>query len=228
MRRAEAVEHPFSIVGMCIALGLVHLRRGTANEAITFLERGINLCQTYGLDTWVPLNASSLGLAYAFTGRHSEAVEIVEDAIRRGKEARLTHYEPVRMNFLSQVYSLSGRYQDALAIAQDTLKLARRYGERGAEAWASYLIGASMAELHPNQRKDVRESYIAAQNLAEELSMRPLIAHCALGLAKLDAASGDRATARSELQSALSMYRDMDMQFYLQLAENEQGIRGLD
>ena len=167
------------------------------------------------------MNASSLGLAYAFTGRHSEAVETVEDAIRRGKEARLTHYEPVRMNFLSQVYSLSGRYQDALAIAQDTLKLARRYGERGAEAWASYLIGASMAELHPNQRKDVRESYIAAQNLAEELSMRPLIAHCALGLAKLDAASGDSATARSELQSALSMYRDMDMPFWLEQAETE-------
>ena len=51
MRRAEAVEHPFSIVGLCIALGLVHLRRGTANEAITFLERGINLCRTCGLDT---------------------------------------------------------------------------------------------------------------------------------------------------------------------------------
>jgi tetratricopeptide (TPR) repeat protein len=179
------------------------------------------LCRTYGLDTWVPLTASSLGLAYAFTGRHNEGVELVQDAIRRGKEARLTHYEPVRMNFLANTYLLAGRHDDALATAQDTLKLARRYRERGPEAWALYLIAVSMAQAQPGERSEIRDNYLAAQDLAEELGMRPLVAHCHIGLGKLDTVFGDKETARNELQSALSMYRDMDMQFYLKQAETE-------
>jgi hypothetical protein len=50
--------------------------------------------------------------------------------------------------------------------------------------------------------------------------MRPLVAHCAVGLANLEAAFGDKAKACAELQRAIAMYRDMDMQSYLALAND--------
>jgi hypothetical protein len=55
--------------------------------------------------------------------------------------------------------------------------------------------------------------------LADELSMRPLVAHCHLGLGKLHHRMGDRAKAEEHLATALTMYREMDMGFYVAQAE---------
>jgi len=56
--------------------------------------------------------------------------------------------------------------------------------------------------------------------------MRPLIAHCLLGLGKLYGRTGERDQAREHLAAATTMYREMDMRFWLEKAEadlNEPG-----
>jgi hypothetical protein len=50
--------------------------------------------------------------------------------------------------------------------------------------------------------------------------MRPLVAHCHLGLGKLLARTGKREQAREYLTTATTMYREMDMQFWLREAES--------
>jgi hypothetical protein len=52
--------------------------------------------------------------------------------------------------------------------------------------------------------------------------MRPLVAHCYLGLGKLYRRTGDDAMAR-ELTTATTMYREMGMGFWLAQAEAETG-----
>jgi hypothetical protein len=61
--------------------------------------------------------------------------------------------------------------------------------------------------------------YRQALALAEELGMRPLVAHCHLGLGKLYVTIGRRAKARAELSAAVALYRTMDMTFWLPEAE---------
>ena len=51
--------------------------------------------------------------------------------------------------------------------------------------------------------------------------MRPLGAHCHLGLAKLYRCTGKREQARDHLTTATTMYREMDMRFWLEKAEME-------
>ncbi len=46
--------------------------------------------------------------------------------------------------------------------------------------------------------------------------MRPLVAHCHLGLGKLSGRTGKRNEAREHLTTAMTMYRDMDMRFWLE------------
>ncbi len=57
--------------------------------------------------------------------------------------------------------------------------------------------------------------YREALALAESRGMRPLIAHCHLGLGKLYARLGKREQATEALAEAAAMYRDMDMPFWL-------------
>ena len=58
-------------------------------------------------------------------------------------------------------------------------------------------------------------------SLAEELGMRPLVARCHLGLAKLSRLTGNRHLAEEHLATATTMFREMDMRFWLE-AEAEQ------
>jgi Flp pilus assembly protein TadD len=61
--------------------------------------------------------------------------------------------------------------------------------------------------------------YRQALALAEELAMRPLQAHCHLGLGTLYAKTGEREQARAALSAAIDLYRAMDMTFWLPQAE---------
>ncbi len=51
--------------------------------------------------------------------------------------------------------------------------------------------------------------------------MRPLFAHCHLGLGKLHDRIGDREKGAKHLTTAATMYHEMDMGFWLQKAEAE-------
>jgi Flp pilus assembly protein TadD len=49
--------------------------------------------------------------------------------------------------------------------------------------------------------------------------MRPLVAHCHLGLGTLYAKIGRRAEARAALSTTIELYRAMEMTFWLPQAE---------
>ena len=49
--------------------------------------------------------------------------------------------------------------------------------------------------------------------------MRPLQAHCHHGLGRLYGQTGRGAQARAELSTAMEMYRDMEMTFWLPQVE---------
>jgi Flp pilus assembly protein TadD len=78
---------------------------------------------------------------------------------------------------------------------------------------SSPAVDADLAEGH----------YREALALARALEMRPLVAHCHLGLGKLYRRTGDRARAEEHISTAATMYREMDMRFWLEKAEAELG-----
>ena len=84
-------------------------------------------------------------------------------------------------------YLAAGRLDEAASQAQDALALTRRLGARGSEAEALGLAGDVASA---DGAEDPEGSYRAALALADELGMRPLAAHCHLGLGKLYARSG--------------------------------------
>jgi hypothetical protein len=79
------------------------------------------------------------------------------------------------------------------------------------------------ARRDPPEVAGAAEHYGHALALADELGMRPLVAHCHLGLGKLYRRTGDRAKAEEHLSTTRSMYREMDMGFWLEKADAELG-----
>ena len=81
------------------------------------------------------------------------------------------------------------------------------------------LLGVVYAHADPADATQAEAHYQQALALAEELGMRPFLAHCNRGLGTLYAATGQREQARTELATAIELYRAMDMTFWLPQAE---------
>src|SRR5262245_59895668 len=64
--------------------------------------------------------------------------------------------------------------------------------------------------------------YRRALALAEPRGMRPLVAHCHLGLGKLYRRTGKGEQAQEHLTTAATMYREMGMTYWLERAEPKQ------
>ena len=73
--------------------------------------------------------------------------------------------------------------------------------------------------MNPRESESAETHYRQALALAEELGMRPLQAHCHLGLGTLYVQTGRPEPARAALTAAIALYRDMDMTFWLPQAE---------
>ena len=211
---AEAVDHPFTLATACAGLGAVHLRRGDLEAAIPVLERGLELCRTFGLSLWLPPFASRLGLGLALAGRAPEAVPLIERAVAQSDAMRLVAGHSLVLCCLGEAYLRAGRAGDARDVARRALTLARSQGERGHEAWVLRLLG-EIALATDSGADGAREPLAEALALAVELGMRPLAALCRLGLGTQAQRAGDRVAARAALQAAAAELSELGMPRWL-------------
>ena len=91
--------------------------------------------------------------------------------------------------------------------------------QRGHQAYTLRLLGDIAARREPPEVSEAEAYYRQALTLADELGMRPLVAHCHHGLGTLYATVGQRAQAHAALTTAIEMYLAMDMTFWLPQAE---------
>ena len=77
------------------------------------------------------------------------------------------------------------------------------------------LLGEIVAQRESPASDQAGDFYRQALTLAEELGMRPLLAHCHRGLGTLHLKIGRQEQARAALSAAIDLYRAMDMTFWL-------------
>jgi tetratricopeptide (TPR) repeat protein len=219
VRIAEAVDHPNSLIIAYLSVGFLALRQRDLAKAISVLERGLDLCRVWNILNWFPDTASALGCAYAFAGRVAEALPLLEQAEQMIAPMAAMGGQSLRVGYVSEAYLLAGRMEEAVQLAGRALALARGHKERGHEAWDLRLIGEIAVQRDPPEVEQAEDHYRQALALAEELGMRPLMAHCHLGLGTLYLKKGRREQAHAELATAIELYRAMDMTFWLPQAE---------
>jgi tetratricopeptide (TPR) repeat protein len=219
VRIAEAVNHPHSLIHAYLGVGFLSLRQRDLSRAIRVLEHGLDLCRVWHIVVSLPTIAAALGCAYAMAGRVVEALPLLEQTEEQDTAMGITGGQALRVGYVGEAYLLAGRMQEAVCCAGRALTLARAHKERGHEAWALRLLGEiATHQAHP-ESAPAAQHYRQALALAQELGMRPLVAHCHLGLGTLYARTGQRLQARAELFTAIEMYRAMEMMFWLPQAE---------
>jgi class 3 adenylate cyclase/tetratricopeptide (TPR) repeat protein len=215
---AEAVDHPFSLISAYQHLGDLYLYKGDIEKAIQVLQRSLALCQAAEIRLLLGFSASELGYAYALAGRVGEALPLLEQGVEAAASSlSLIHAFAVTQS--GEAYLLASRVQDARALAARALTLARERKQRGVEAWALRLLGEITTRAGPPEVEQAEAYYRQALALANELGMRPLVAHCHLGLGTLYHKLGRDQQAQAEMTTAAEMYRTMEMTYWLEKAD---------
>ena len=200
-------------------LGHVYLAQGDLEQAIGVLDQGLALCRASNHGIWLQRIVAALGYAYALQERLAEGRTLLEEAISVTSRTGGLHDHAARVAWFSEVCRLAGRGEEAWQHARQALGLARQQKARGNEALALYQLGVVHAHADPPDIVQAEAYYQQSLALAEELGMRPLQAHCHLGLGTLYAKTGQQEQARAELATAIELYRAMEMQFWLPQAE---------
>ncbi len=220
MQIAERTNHPHTVIESHGALGGVSLERGDLDTAQRVFERGLALRRAGSVGD--PNLLSGLGYAYALSGRHSEGLPLLEEAVR--SEVSISAMGlglAVRMSRLAEAYLRAGRADEALRRARSAVELSKKHQERANEALALRVLAEITALGKAIDATSAGKQYADSLALAEELGMRPLVAHCHLGLGKLSRRIGERQQAEEHLRLALTMYREMDIRFWPEQAEAE-------
>jgi hypothetical protein len=124
---------------------------------------------------------------------------------------------------LAESLAEQGQFHEGPALEREGIRIAEALDHAFSlvlACWGpGYVHMLIASHAHPPDAETAEDRYRQATSLSEELGMRPLVAHCHLGLGKLYRRTGDRAKADEQLQTATTMYREMDMGGWLAQAE---------
>jgi class 3 adenylate cyclase/tetratricopeptide (TPR) repeat protein len=206
---ARSAEHPLSIAVGHYGVGILALFQRDFPRAIKALEASRELCQRWDLRAWFPNVASHLGFAYARSGQIDEGLALLQQAIDKVSNP---HDVAGWYAMLAEAFLLAKRGDEAREHADRALTLARAHQERGNEACALWILGEISVRTGTDAAMGaVVDDYTRAMEIATELGMRPLVAHCHAGLAMLYERAGARPQAREHFTTATTIYREIDM-----------------
>jgi class 3 adenylate cyclase/DNA-binding SARP family transcriptional activator len=222
IRLAEPTQHAFTISMALFSASVLHLAKGDWAEARSRIERWVAVARTGNSFLHLPWGIASSAWPLAQLGEASEAL----NRIREGEPLLERQATIGLLASIAWFYYSLGRACLLLGRRDD----ARRLGDRALEfcsstpgfaAHALYLLGDVAAHSDPFDAERGETHYRQALALAERHRMRPLAAHCHLGLGKLYRRTGKRKQARDHLTAAATMYRDMGIAYWLEQAEAE-------
>jgi tetratricopeptide (TPR) repeat protein len=222
LRLAEPTQSAYAAVQACRAATLLHLLEGNWARAHSLIEQGIAVIRTRTLGFVLP---DAIAVSAWVLAQLDEADQAL-DRIREGEQLLERHLARGFVGRFGWDYQalgraalLLGRRDEAEALGKRAIQAAERHP--GFKAYAQQLLGD--IATHPDRFEAERGEayYRQALALAEPRGMRPLVAHCHLGLGKLYRRTGQHDLAREHLTAATTLYRQMEMRFWLPEVEAE-------
>jgi tetratricopeptide (TPR) repeat protein len=181
-RVADAANHLYSQMTLAGARGRVLVAAGRAGEAIPLLEPTAATCRDKRFVGQLINALKYLADAYVQAGRPADAIAPARESIALQEQAKVYVERTYKHTVLARAYLALGDLDQAEAELAQALAFAERNAERGHEGWAR-LADAEIADRR-GDRARAASSLREAQEIAEQLAMRPLLERCrALGRA---------------------------------------------
>jgi len=222
LRVAGATQHAFTVGLAHRAASWLHILTGDWAKARSLIEHGITVLRTGNIGLDLPSAVAQSAWVLAQVGEASEALTRLregEGLLERQAAKGVINQLGWSYYSLGRAGLLLGRLDEARSLGDRAVKYSPSHP--GFAAHALHLLGDIATQPDRFDAESSEAHYRQALALAEPRGMRPLIAHCNLGLGKLYRRTGKREQAREHFTIATTMYREMDMRFWLEQAAAE-------
>ena len=219
IRIADATERPFNIGWAHFAGAMPHLLRGDWAKAATMVEHWIAMLRTGNVAIHLPWAVAASAWTLAQLGETDQALQRVQEAeelLERQAAHGIVGHRGWAYQAVGRACLQLGRLDQARQLAERAVGTSQH--QTGFAAHALHLLGDLAFQPDRFDPENSAAHYREALALAQKHGMRPLIAHCHLGLGKAYNRMG-RPEARKNFATATTMYREMDMTYWLKQAE---------
>ena len=222
IRLAESTHHAYTIAEAHFAASQFRLLRGDWVKARSLVERWIGVIRTGNVVVLLPLAIAISAWVLAQLGETSEALNRLregEQLLKRQAARGIVGRLGWAYCSLGRAFLLLGRLGEARCLGDRAVEFSSC--QPGFAAHALHLLGD--IATHPDRFDAERGEghYRQALALAQQRGMCPLVAHGHLGLGKLCQRVGRRREAQEHFTTATTMYREMNMAFWLEQTEAE-------
>jgi tetratricopeptide (TPR) repeat protein len=219
IRLAERTGHAYTLGIAYYGAGTLALAQGDWTKARAMTDRQIEALRTGNVVGELPSALAHSARALAHLGDAGQALDRCREAERllAGRTAAGRGGHGGIDAALGRAYLLIGRLDDAERLGARAVDSASERVDFIPDAL--WLLGdlATHPDRFDAERGPAR--YGEALALAEPRGMRPLVAHCHLGLGRLFRRTGGGDRARGHLSTAAAMYRAMDLRAWQDEAE---------
>ena len=222
IRLAESAHRGFPVGQAYYAAASLHILEGDWTRARSLIDRAVAVLRTGNVLALLFSAVASAAWIRAQCAEPDEALARLresEELLARQAATGILAGRGAAYHSLGRACLVLGRLDEARRLGDRAIESSPNH--HGFAAHALHLLGdiATHSDRFDAERGEAY--YRQALALAEPRGMRPLVAHCHLGLAKVYLRTGKREQAREHLATATTMYREMDMRFWLEQAEAE-------
>ncbi|PON16328.1 hypothetical protein C2W62_19085 [Candidatus Entotheonella serta] len=188
---SELVQHQPELLGHHAMRGeewekaLHYFRQAGANAMVQSAYQEAVVCYEQALSVlsfFSPIVTSGLAAAYALVERTADEQVMVDQGLELISTKRHMAWFVLVLIKLGEALLLLGHLEEAGELVARALSLARERKQRGVQAYVLRLLGDIARHRHRAESEQAKAHFQQAMALADELGMRPLQAHCHLGL----------------------------------------------
>ncbi len=224
LRLAESTRHAYPVGMAHVAASWLHLLQGDWARAAALAEQGIAAYRSGTILLNLPHAVATAAWALAQAGPRDVALDRLHEGgqmLEREATRGIIGLHAEACHALGRAALLLGRPEDARRLGETALAYAPAHPGFQAHAW--YLLADAAAGPEARDADRAERAYRCALALAEARAMRPLVAHCHLGLGRLARSAQRDPEAKEHLATASELYRAMAMEYWTRRAQEETG-----
>ena len=211
---AEALSHPFSLVGeVCSSAFLYRLRRDV-RAVQAQAETALALVSEHALPVWGELAALARGWALAEQGQVEEGIAQMRHALGLMHTVGFYCSGPQHLVLPAEAYGRAGQANEGFGMLKEALATAQRTGERWYEAELHRLKGELMLQQSgsgvrsPEREAEAEACFLRAVDIAHSQGARLFELRAAMSLAGLRLRQGKKEDAYPQLAEVYGWFTE--------------------
>lgn len=185
------------------AKGVNLLQTGNLNEALTYYENALEICQKNQIEEDVARILVEMGSIYEKLGRYGLAISAYERSLKYWRSIGDSIWQPTILNNLGVVQHLSGDFTNSFNNFEKSMHYAQATGNQRMEGYSLASIGDLYKDLDANN--EAVEAYQKAMEMAQHSEDQYLIFYLKMARARMNLIEHQYKKAEMQIRSAQSV-----------------------